>query len=161
LYYAEKKKIDLTLRSVFVTSRPEFGEVLGRMRDWMQVSGYAQSTLISYIRAVRDLMESYGRVPEELSESEVIAHLNSRREQGRLSPSALNSHIFGVLYYYREVAKDQRMKLDIPNPGRSKTIGDILTEAEGADLGHATTCTRIKSRLAGIQNPASGTSATN
>ena len=130
LHYAEKKKIDLTLRSVFVTSRPEFDEVLGRMRDRMQVSGYAQSTLISYIRAVRDLMESYGRVPEELSEPEVIAHLNGRREQGRLSPSALNTHIFGVLYYYREVAKDQGMKLDIPNPGRSKTIGDILTETE-------------------------------
>lgn len=115
---------------MFVTSRPEFDDALGRMRDRMQISGYAQSTVISYIRAVRDLMEACGRVPEELTEEEVIAHLNGHREKRRLSPSALNTHIFGVLYYYREVVKDQGIRIDIPNPGRSKTIGDILTETE-------------------------------
>ena len=100
------------------------------MRDRMQVSGYASSSIISYVRGVRDLMEQTGKVPADLTEVEVIAHLNEYRETHRLSPSALNTRIFGILYYYREVIKDRKIRIDIPNPGRSKVIGDILTYTE-------------------------------
>jgi integrase/recombinase XerD len=100
------------------------------MRDRMQVSGYAQSSTISYMRGVRDLMEHTGKVPTDLTEIEVISHLNEYREMKQLSASALNTRIFGILYYYREVVKDRKIKLDIPNPGRSKVIGDILTHTE-------------------------------
>lgn len=98
------------------------------------MSGYAPSTVISYVRAVRDLMEQTGRVPLELSEQEVISHLNTWRDERGLSPSALNTHIFGILYLYREVYKDKKVRIDIPNPGRSKTIGDILTITEVREL---------------------------
>jgi site-specific recombinase XerD len=104
------------------------------MREHLQLSGYAPSTVISYVRAVRDLMEQTGRVPLELSEQEVISHLNTWRDERGLSPSALNTHIFGILYLYREVYKDKKVRIDIPNPGRSKTIGDILTITEVREL---------------------------
>lgn len=115
---------------MFATTRPEFDEALARMRDHMEMSGLAQSTVISYVRALRDLMEAAQKTPEDLTEQEVIAHLNECRHARRLSPSALNSRIFGVLYYYREVLKDKRLRIDIPNPGRTRAIGDILTETE-------------------------------
>lgn len=96
----------------------------------MLVSGYAKGTIISYIRAVRDLMESVKKTPDQCSEEEVIRHLNDDRARKNLSPSTLNTRIFGILYVYREVYKDKKLGLEIPNPGRSKSIGEILTVRE-------------------------------
>lgn len=100
------------------------------MRDRMEVGGYAQSTVISYVRAVRDLMEHTQKLPQACSEEEVITYLNHIRQTRRISPSALNCHIFGIYFFFREVLKDPAIRIDIPNPGRSKSIGDILTETE-------------------------------
>lgn len=117
-----------------MTSQPAFAEVLARMRSRMELSNYAKSSIISYIRPVRDLMEDLGKTPDLCTENEVIAHLNAWRERKGLSPSALNTRIFGLYYLYREVYKDQKIHLDIPNPGRSKTIGDLLTQTEVSAL---------------------------
>ncbi len=122
--------IDFASKSVFVTSCESYSEVLSRMRERMALSGYAQSTIISYIRGVRDLMEDLGKTPDNCTEEEVISHLNDYRERKNMSPSALNTRIFGILYLYREVYKDKKIRLDIPNPGRSKSIGDVLTRTE-------------------------------
>lgn len=100
------------------------------MRNRMELSGYARSSIISYVRGVRDLMEDLSKTPDRCTETEVIAHLNDWRERRQISPSALNTRIFGILYLYREVYKDRKIRLDIPNPGRSKAIGDILTVTE-------------------------------
>ena len=113
-----------------MTSCEAYSEVLAQMRQRMSLGGYAKSTIISYVRAVRDLMEDLGKTPDKCTEEEVIAHLNSFREQKNMSPSALNTGVFGILYLYREVLKDKQIRLDIPNPGRGKTIGDILTPTE-------------------------------
>ncbi len=113
-----------------MTSCEAYSEVLSRMRERMALSGYAKSTIISYIRGVRDLMEALGKTPDKCTEEEVIAHLNDYRERKNMSPSALNTRVFGILYLYREVYKDQKIRLDIPNPGRGKSIGDILTQTE-------------------------------
>ena len=96
----------------------------------MERSGYARSSIISYVRGVRDLIETLGKTPDHCTETEVIAHLNDWRERRQISPSALNTRIFGILYLYREVCKDRKIRLDIPNPGRSKAIGDMLTVTE-------------------------------
>ena len=122
--------IDFASKSVFVTSCEAYSEVLSRMRERMALSGYAKSTIISYIRGVRDLMEALGKTPDKCTEEEVIAHLNDYRERKNMSPSALNTRVFGILYLYREVYKDKKIRLDIPNPGRSKSIGDVLTQTE-------------------------------
>lgn len=42
------------------------------MRERMLLSGYAKGTIISYIRSVRDLMESVKKMPDQCSEEEVI-----------------------------------------------------------------------------------------
>ncbi|HMQ50377.1 MAG TPA: phage integrase N-terminal SAM-like domain-containing protein [Saprospiraceae bacterium] len=86
------------------------------MRDRMEISAYAPSTIISYVRAVRDLMEHFKKLPQDCSENEVIAYLNELRQARRISPSALNCRIFGILFYYRQVVKALNIRLDIPNP---------------------------------------------
>jgi site-specific recombinase XerD len=128
--YAKKKLIDFESKSVFTASCEAYSAVLNRMRERMLLSGYAKGTIISYIRAVRDLMESVKKTPDQCSEEEVIRHLNDYRARKQLSPSTLNTRIFGILYVYREVYKDKKLGLDIPNPGRSKSIGEILTVGE-------------------------------
>jgi site-specific recombinase XerD len=96
----------------------------------MELGGYAQSSIISYIRPVRDLMEDLGKVPMNISESEVIRHLNHYRETKNISPSALNTRVYGITYYYHNVLKDSHLRFSIPNPGRSNTIGEVLTMQE-------------------------------
>jgi len=100
------------------------------MVDHLRLSGAAEATIINYVRAVRDLMEWTGKTPTELTETQVIAHLNRYRELKQLSPSALNTRICGVKYYYREVLHRLDMAIDLPNPRRIKQIGDLLTPIE-------------------------------
>lgn len=61
------------------------------MRQRMPLGGYARSTIISYVRAVRDLMEDVGKMPDKCSEEEVIAHLSDYKECKNMSPSALRN----------------------------------------------------------------------
>lgn len=100
------------------------------MRARMELGGYAQSSIISYIRPVRDLMEALGKVPENISEPEVIRHLNHYRETKNISPSALNTRVYGITYYYHNVLKESHLRFNIPNPGRITNIGEVLTMQE-------------------------------
>jgi len=100
------------------------------MVDHLRLAGAAEATIINYVRAVRDLMEWTGKTPAQLTETEVIAHLNRYRELKQLSSSSLNTRICGIKYYYRRVLHRLDMALDIPNPRRIKQVGDLLTPAE-------------------------------
>ena len=115
---------------MFRTTRPEFGVELTRFQQHLATNGRAETTQISYSRAVRDLMEDTQKVPLDLTETEIIGHLSRLREKQDLSSSAINSRICGLKYLYREVYHRLDIVVDLPNPRRAKLVGDILTASE-------------------------------
>lgn len=98
----------------------------------MQVSGSPESTQITYIRALRDLMEDCGDIPENLSADRIKTHLSGLRS--RLSSSPLNLRVCGIKYYFRHVVKRLDLVVDIPNPRVAKYIQTVLTHEELAVL---------------------------
>jgi site-specific recombinase XerD len=119
---------------MFRCSHPEFSAVLRQFYTHLQLNGRAESTIISYARAVRDLMEMTGKVPLDLKESDIIAHLTQLRDSRDLSSSALNARISALKYLYRDVLRRLDIVVDLPNPRRARLVTEILTEAEVRQL---------------------------
>ena len=94
----------------------------------MLVSGSPYSTQVTYIRAIRDLMEDCGSIPEDLSAERIKAHLSSLRP--RLSSSPLNLRVCGIKYYFRHVVKRLDLVVDIPNPRVAKYVQEVLSERD-------------------------------
>lgn len=92
------------------------------------MSGSPLSTQKIYIRAVRDLMESLGSVPESLSVDQIKGHLAAYR--GKLSSSALNSRVCGIKYYFRKVVRRPDLVVDVPNPRVAKYVQEVLSEGD-------------------------------
>jgi len=94
----------------------------------LSLSGSPLSTQKIYIRAVRDLMESLGSVPEALNVDQIKAHLAGFRSE--LSSSALNSRVCGIKYYFRKVVHRPDLAVDVPNPRVAKYVQEVLSEAD-------------------------------
>ena len=98
----------------------------------MAVSGSPLSTQKTYLRALRDLMEDCGDVPENLTAERIKTHLMMLRS--RLSSSPLNLRVCGIKYYFRHVVKRLDLVVDIPNPRVSKYVQEVLSEEDMAQL---------------------------
>jgi integrase/recombinase XerD len=133
--HAKKKSIThVEQQTMFRCSRPEFSAVLRQFYTHLQLNGRAESTIISYARAVRDLMEMTGKVTLDLREPDIIAHLTQLRDSRDLSSSALNARISALKYLYRDVLRRLDIVVDLPNPRRARLVTEILTEAEVRQL---------------------------
>jgi integrase/recombinase XerD len=95
------------------------------MEAHMCVSGNPLTTQISYLRALRDLMEDCGDIPENLDANRIKKHLADL--QKNLSSSALNGRVCAIKYYFRNVEKRPDLVVDIPNPRVAKYIQEVLT----------------------------------
>ena len=109
----------------------------------MGVSGSPLSTQKTYLRALRDLMEDCGAVPENLTAERIKTHLMTLRS--RLSSSPLNLRVCGIKYYFRHVVKRLDLVVDIPNPRVSKYVQEVLSEE---DLSHLFAACRSMRELA-------------
>ena len=98
------------------------------MVNHLTVAGLSKSTAINYVRALRDLQERTGKMAEDLSRDELLAYLAARRKH--LSASTLNTVVCALKYYYREVAQRLDLVVDIPNPRKTKQLGDLLNADE-------------------------------
>jgi integrase/recombinase XerD len=111
----------------------------------MRLSGSPLSTQKTYLRPVRDLMEYYDSVPEQLSTDQIKAYLSTLR--GRLSSSALNLRVCGIKYYFKHVVKRPDLAVDIPNPRLAKYVQEVLSEGELSQLFCACTSMRERAML--------------
>jgi integrase/recombinase XerD len=98
----------------------------------MRVSGNPLTTQIAYLRALRDLMENTGDIPENLNVNQIKKHLSDLRLN--LSSSGLNNHVCAIKYYFRNVEKRPDLVVDIPNPRVAKYIQEVLTINELSTL---------------------------
>jgi site-specific recombinase XerD len=86
------------------------------------------STVVSYVRALRDLQKHFDRPADDLGREELLAYLAFKRKT--YSSSSLNMQVCALKYYYREVLRRQNLVVSIPNPRHSKQIGEVLTTTE-------------------------------
>lgn len=92
---------------------------------------------ISYVRALRDLQKHFDASADQLSRQQLLAYLALKRKT--YSSSSLNMQVCALKYYYREVLRRLDLVVTIPNPRRSKQIGEVLNPTE---VRHFISCAR-------------------
>lgn len=101
------------------------------------MAGCASSTSISYVRALRDVQKHFDTSADELIREQLLAYLALKRKT--YSSSSLNMQVCALKYSYREVLRRQDLVVSIPNPRRSKQIGEVLNSEE---VRHLISCAR-------------------
>lgn len=105
-------------------------ELRRRMREDLQLAGYSQRTIESYIDTVRVLAKHYRRSPDLLTEEEVrqfFIHLISER---KLSRSSITVYLCGIKFFFVTTLKKKLNVLDMVRPQPSKKLPTVLSQEE-------------------------------
>lgn len=138
------------MKQLPITS-PHYRYVLQSFREWLDVLGYAGTTVYSMPHYVRELlhhMEQNGKHQLSDIENSIIKqyyrelkHRSNTRRGGGLSNSYLNKHLQAIQKfcdYLRQSGRLQIPKLYIPQEEDAHEIKDILTQEEMGQLYKAT-----------------------
>lgn len=85
-----------------------------KMTRDMKVRGFAPKTQSSYLSAVINLSEYYGRSPKLLSKDDVLNYLVYLQYERKLSCSSCNVAVCGIRFFYKVTLDDHSMALAIP-----------------------------------------------
>ena len=113
------------------------------MSRHLEIAGCAPSTAINYVRALRDAQEHIRKSADQLTRDDILKFLSFRRKT--CSSSTLNTVVCALKYYYREVVRRLDLVVDIPNPRKSKQLGDLLNSDELRHL--LDSCRSLRHRL--------------
>jgi integrase/recombinase XerD len=101
-----------------------------RMVEDMQLRGLSEKTQESYVRAVRQLAEHYGKSPDRISEEELRQYFLYLKNGKRASPSAVTIALCGIKFFYEQTLKRKWATFDLVRPRREKKLPVVLSVAE-------------------------------
>jgi len=76
-----------------------------RMAAGLQLRGLSEKTQGSYVRAVRQLAEHYGKSPDCIGEEEWRQYLLYLKNDGQASPSAFTIALCGIKFFYQHTLR--------------------------------------------------------
>jgi site-specific recombinase XerD len=100
------------------------------MVEDMQLRGLSEKTQESYVRAVRQLAEHYGKSPDRISEEELRQYFLYLKNGKRASPSAVTIALCGIKFFYEQTLKRKWATFDLVRPRREKKLPVVLSVAE-------------------------------
>ena len=95
-------------------------ELRRRMREDLQLAGYAQRTIDSYIATVRVLAKYYHRSPDLLTEEEIRQFFVHMINDLKSSGSSVTVYLCGIKFFYETTLKRKWKIFDLVRPLRSK-----------------------------------------
>lgn len=101
-----------------------------RMIQDLQLRGYAERTIQSYVGVVAQLAGFYHTAPDQLSESQVrdyLLHLSTVRKVARAS---LIVALSGIRFFYHQTLGLHWIVLDVARPKRERKLPVVLSRAE-------------------------------
>ena len=101
-----------------------------RMIEDMQLRGLSEKTQESYVRAVRQLAEHYGRSPDHISEEELRQYLLQLHNVQHVSPSTFTIALCGIKFCFQHTLGRKWTVLDLARPPREKKLPVVLSVAE-------------------------------
>lgn len=101
-----------------------------RMVEDMQLRGLSEKTQDTYMRAVRQLAEHYGKSPERISEEELRRYFLYLRNDKRVSPSTFTHALCGIKFLYERTLHREWATLDLVRPRREKRLPVVLSVDE-------------------------------
>ena len=101
-----------------------------RMVEDMQLRGLSKKTQESYVRAVRQLAEHYGKPPDRISEEELRQYFLYLRNDKHASSSAFTIALCGIKFFYQQTLRREWTTFDLVRPAREKKLPVVLSTDE-------------------------------
>jgi site-specific recombinase XerD len=101
-----------------------------KMIEDLQLRGLAEKTQDSYVRAVRQLAEHYGKSPEYISEEEVRRYFLYQKNEKQVSVSKWVVDLTGIKFLYERTLKRKWQLWDLVKPPKEKKLPVVLSREE-------------------------------
>jgi site-specific recombinase XerD len=109
-------------------------QALQKMKDDIQLRNLAESTLRNYTRCIKVFWAFCNRPVDELDENDVRRFLRHLIDERKLAPRSVNQHSSAIRFFFA-VSLNRYMNYNqIPMMKIPKTLPDILTREEVAQL---------------------------
>ena len=96
----------------------------------MEVEHFANSSILCYLRSVKELCEFTGCLPDQLNEDQIYTFLHHLKQERQLSRETIRNYLQGMRFMYRSVYKRIDIIQDIPYPKQAKKLPTILSGRE-------------------------------
>ncbi len=93
----------------------------------LQLAGMSERTQQCYTRAVRMLVDFYGKSPDQISELELQNYLLHRKNVDKWAPATLRICYSGIKFYFVNVLKRDWHTLDLINAKRDQSLPVVLS----------------------------------
>jgi site-specific recombinase XerD len=100
----------------------------------MQLKGYSQRTIDTYVDCILSLSRYYNTSPDLLTINQIRDYFLYCLNEKKLSKSWMNQTISALKILYVEVLKREWNRLDIPRPRREKKLPKVLSRNEVKDI---------------------------
>lgn len=101
-----------------------------RMIEDMQLRGLSERTQESYVRAVRQLAEHYGKSPDQLSEEELRQYFLYLKNEKHASRSTCTLALCGIKFFYEHTLRRGWPTLTFVRPARERKLPVVLSQEE-------------------------------
>lgn len=109
-----------------------------KMIQQMQLRGYSQSTIHSYIDCLIQLSKYYNASPDLLSVEQLRDFLQYMITEKKLSKSWANQTVSALKILFCQVLKREWNRLDIPRSKHEKKLPQVLSKEEVSRIIHVT-----------------------
>jgi site-specific recombinase XerD len=101
-----------------------------KMIEDMQLHGFAERTQKSYMQAVRQLAEYYGKSPDQINEEELRQYFLYLKNVKKVSRSTITLALCGIKFFYERTLQRQWATLALVRPQREKKLPVVLSVEE-------------------------------
>jgi integrase/recombinase XerD len=101
-------------------------ELRERFGQYMRLKGFAEKTQEGYLRAMVDLVKTYGISPDQLNNDQIQAHLDRLIRERHLAWSTVNVYFSAYRCFFRDLLKRQATEFSLPPRGRSRKRPTVL-----------------------------------
>jgi len=96
----------------------------------MKLSNFSARTIEAYVRAVEKLSIYYGKSPDKISADEVQDYLLMLQEDKKRAFSTCNQIKSGILFFFRNVLKNDSLERELPIRKTPKRLPEVLSQGE-------------------------------
>jgi len=104
------------------------------MIEDMQLRGLSERTQRSYVGAVRQLAEYYGKSPDQINEEQLRQYFVYLKQEKQCARSTCIVALSGIKFFYEQTLQQEWLLLDFIKPSRESKLPVVLSREEVVQL---------------------------
>jgi site-specific recombinase XerD len=104
------------------------------MLEELQRRNYAETTITSYIRIVKDFSQRFQRSPDRLGPKHIREYQSELFTKRKFAASTVTVYLAALRFFYTKTLKSVWSTTETPNPKRASALPTVLSPEEVAQL---------------------------